>query len=52
MKKVKSIYYDKAVGGAYSTGLVIVLEDGTTLRHQTTDPVLTFEQFYPDEEYK
>lgn len=48
MKKVVNIYYTsetKEVGGHYSTGLILELEDGTKLRHQSTDPVMTFEPF-------
>ncbi len=47
MKKVKQIYYDKKISGNYSTGLVIELEDGTFLRHQSTDAVMPFEEFIP-----
>jgi len=50
MKKVKNVFYtDKKeeVGGHYSSGLVLELEDGTFLRGQTTDPIMSFEPFTP-----
>lgn len=50
MRKVKNIYFDTAVGGDYSTGLILELEGGTFLRHQSTDPVMPFETFTPRED--
>jgi hypothetical protein len=49
MKKVKNIFIatEKEVGGSCSTGLVLELEDGTLLRHQSTDPIMAFEKFTP-----
>ena len=48
MEKVKNIRYTNkkdVTGGHYSTGLILELEDGTFLRHQSTDPIMTFEVF-------
>lgn len=50
MKKVKQVWYSdstEGVGGHYSTGLILELEDGTFVRHQSTDPVMPFEKFAP-----
>lgn len=47
-QKVINIWYinlNEEVGGNYSTGLIIELKDGTMLRHQSTDPIMTFEPF-------
>ncbi len=51
MQKVKNIWYtnnNEEIGGHYSTGLILELEDGTKLRHNSTDPVMTFEPILMD----
>ena len=53
MKKVKNIYYAETkeerqkIGGFYTTGLVLELEDGRMFRSQATDPIMAFEEFKP-----
>jgi hypothetical protein len=48
MKKVKAIYYttdpdELGTDSGYPTGLVIELEDGTMLRHQSDSPLKPWE---------
>lgn len=46
LQKVKNVYYWITEGG-YWTGLVLEMEDGTFLRHQSTDIIRAFEFFNP-----
>ena len=45
MKKVKEIYYDEMLAKAdnSATGLILVFEDGSAVKAQSTDVVMPFE---------
>lgn len=42
-RRVVEIYYDTGKAVDSATGMYFVLEDGTVLRHQSTDPIMPFE---------
>ena len=50
IKKVKNIYFAETesekekIGGHFTTGLVIELEDGRFLRQQSSDIIMPFEE--------
>ena len=47
MKKIKNLYFSERadiLGGHSATGLVLELEDGTFLRHQSSDVLMPFEK--------